>query len=211
MDKLRGALQQAAPVEYALACMRALSLTPEAGSLEEHVCNDGSTLRAYVEPTGGIVLTTVDALGRAPTLAPSVVAQCVDAFSKRLRSMYGKKEVNSLAPFKWWSEEHAAGCRLVVGGTTIPAQCSSATVTLADHACLDKWASNWGEIPRLEAFGFAKGRVTGDSAPCSLVEVHNKADGDCLLQAPWILPLRFSVFCGVVELHGKRDAQGDSR
>ena len=184
VDKLRGALQQAAPVEYALACMRALSLTPEAGSLEEYVCNDGSTLRAYVEPTGGIVLTTVDALGMAPTLAPSVVAQCVDAFSKQLRSMYGKKEVNSLAPFKWWSEGHAAESerRLVVGGGTIPVR-SSATVTLADHACLDKWASNWGGRPRLEAFGFAKGRVTADSAPCSIVEVHNLAGGDCLLQA----------------------------
>ena len=185
VDKLREALQQAAPVEYALACMRALSLAPDAGSLEEYACGDGNALRAYVEPTGGLVLTTVDAFGVAQKLESAVVRTCVGAFSKHLRSMYGEKGVNALAPFKWWSEGPSAEseCRLVVGGATIPVGCSAATVTLADHPCLDSWASEWGEIPRLQAFGLAKGSVTGDSPMCSIVEVHNKADGDCLLQA----------------------------
>ena len=111
--KLRGALQEAAPVEYALACTRALRLEPESGALEEYRCGSGS-LFAYVEPTGGIVLTAVDALGTAQTLGDDR-DRCVGAFRGHLRSKYALAQtVTGLAPFAWWTRNMPS----VEGGPT---------------------------------------------------------------------------------------------
>jgi hypothetical protein len=123
------------------------------------------------------VLTAVDASGVAHELGRDGRDACVRAFSKQLRTSYPlATTVNALAPFGWWSERG-----LVVGGVTIAVP--DEKTVLSDHACLGSWASAWGERPRLEAFDLAKGRVTRDSPECSIVEVHNRADGDCLLQA----------------------------
>jgi hypothetical protein len=80
--------------------------------------------------------------------------------------------------------DDARGCSLVVGGARIPVQCEAGKVTVADHGCLDDWASEWTsrKLPRIAPFDLASGALeNGDSRP--IVEIHNKADGNCLLYA----------------------------
>ena len=76
----------------------------------------------------------------------------------------------------------ASKCSIVVGHTRIPVQCDAGKVTVDDHPCLDDWASKWNEIPRIAPFDFALGALESGRT-CPVVEIHNKADGNCLLYA----------------------------
>jgi hypothetical protein len=76
----------------------------------------------------------------------------------------------------------ARRCSIVVGGARIPVQCEAGQVTLAEHRCLDTWASTWNELPRIAPFDFASGKLASGKE-CPVVEIHNKADGNCLLYA----------------------------
>jgi hypothetical protein len=76
----------------------------------------------------------------------------------------------------------ASKCSIVVGHARIPVQCDDGKVTVDDHPCLDDWASKWNEIPRIAPFEFALGMLEGGRT-CPVVEIHNNADGDCLLYA----------------------------
>ncbi len=64
--------------------------------------------------------------------------------------------------------DDARGCSLVVGGARIPVQCEAGKVTVADHRCLDTWASEWTsrKLPRIAPFDLASGALeNGDSRP----------------------------------------------
>ena len=54
---------------------------------------------------------------------------------------------------------------------------------MARHECLDAWSSEWNETPRLDQFGAALGTVESTGARRPIVEIHNNADGNCLLSA----------------------------
>ena len=92
--------------------------------------------------------------------------------------------VAGLLSTKKGGADDARGCSLVVGGARIPVQCEAGKVTVEDHRCLDTWASAWTSrnLPRIAPFDLASGALeNGDSRP--IVEIHNKADGNCLLYA----------------------------
>ena len=92
--------------------------------------------------------------------------------------------VAGLLSTKKGGADDARGCSLVVGGARIPVQCEAGKVTVEDHRCLDTWASAWTSrnLPRIAPFDLALGALeNGDSRP--IVEIHNKADGSCLLYA----------------------------
>jgi hypothetical protein len=68
---------------------------------------------------------------------------------------------------------------LLVGDIRIPAQLGreAGTVTVS-HKCLEKWAAaGWRNNPLIALLDF------GDNGPRRIVEIHNKADGNCLLYA----------------------------
>jgi hypothetical protein len=72
---------------------------------------------------------------------------------------------------------------LVIGGKTAPLKYTENGAIETEHqTCLDKWAADWGEIPRIAEFTYALGkRTTGKDYP--IVEIHNNANGNCLLEA----------------------------
>jgi hypothetical protein len=72
---------------------------------------------------------------------------------------------------------------LVIGGFTVPlSYTKNGAIELEHQTCLDKWAADRGEIPRIAEFSYARGkRTTGQNYP--IVEIHNKANGNCLLEA----------------------------
>lgn len=128
--------------------------------------------------SGGCAHSIAELLGTAGGETPQLTEQ-------HLKLIRGESPE---ADYEFTPESVAGECSLVVGGSNVPVECNrdhagSPVLTLAKHRCLDAWASAWHENPRLVPFDFASGMVGGNSAPCPIVEIHNRADGDCLLHA----------------------------
>jgi hypothetical protein len=68
---------------------------------------------------------------------------------------------------------------VLVGDIRIPAQFDREAGTVSvSHQCLEKWAeAGWRGNPLIALLDF------GDNGPRRIVEIHNKADGNCLLYA----------------------------
>jgi hypothetical protein len=71
------------------------------------------------------------------------------------------------------------GHSLLVADIRIPAQFDREAGTVSvSHKCLEKWAeAGWRGNPLIALLDF------GDNGPRRIVEIHNKADGNCLLYA----------------------------
>ncbi len=73
---------------------------------------------------------------------------------------------------------------LVIGGITVHLNnTENGAMELRYQTCLDDWAADWGEMPRIAQFTHARGKRTTAGTAHPIVEIHNKANGNCLLEA----------------------------
>ena len=75
-------------------------------------------------------------------------------------------------------------CSLVIAGHSIEVQCTSNyLLSENDRTYLNYWASDWNGIPRIAKFDFTFGTLGVGGTTHPIVEIHNEARGNCLLQA----------------------------
>jgi hypothetical protein len=73
---------------------------------------------------------------------------------------------------------------LVIGGSTVPLTYTEEGAMDTTHqTCLENWAAEWNKNPRIARFTPARGKRSGTGKDYPIVEIHNKANGNCLLEA----------------------------
>jgi hypothetical protein len=102
----------------------------------------------------------------------------------KVNDKYNVYRIRAMSEMRFLLNNGQEPSMLVIGGQTVPlTHKEDGAMEPKYQACLGKWAAPWSEKTRFAPFPHAQGILSTTGTAHTIVEIHNKADGDCLLHA----------------------------
>ena len=102
----------------------------------------------------------------------------------KVNDKYNVYRIRAMSEMRFLLNNGREPSMLVIGGQTVPLKYTEDGAMEQEHqACLENWAADWSTNPRIAQFTPTRGRLTTTGQDYPIVEIHNNANGNCLLEA----------------------------